>query len=81
MKFRNATRDDHPAMQETIDVSALLGGGPEPFYSITEGWVTDNEEGARYWVINRPFACGQTRLQIWHERERGEPCPAIFSEM
>jgi len=68
-------------MQEQIDVSALLGRDADPIYSITEAWVTDNEEGARYWVMHRPFACGQTRLQIWHERERGELNPAIFSEM
>jgi len=68
-------------MQDTIDVSALLGGDQEPIYSVTEAWVTDNEAGARYWIIHRPYAFGQHRLQIGHERQRGEPCPDIFSEM
>jgi hypothetical protein len=70
-------------MKETIDLGALLGEDEDsdPIYSITEAWVTDNEEGPRYWVMNRPYACGQTRLQIWHERQREEAYPAIFSEM
>ena len=77
MKFRQATREDHPEMQEMIGAEL----GIEPFYSVTEAWVTDNEEGARYWVVHRPFACGQIRIQIWHERQRAEAYPAIFSEM
>jgi len=76
MKFRQATRDDHPDMQDTIELPGMA-----PIHTITEGWVTDNEEGPRYWIMNRPYACGQTRLQIWHERQRGELMPEIFSEL
>lgn len=53
----------------------------ELFEPHLEGVVSDNEEGPRYWIIKRPYAFGQRRLQIWHERRRGEAFPAIFSEM
>ena len=76
MKFRQATREDHILMQNKLEFL-----GSDPIYSITEAWVTTNEEDARYWIIRRPYAFGQTRLQLWHERQRGEPFPEIFSEM
>ena len=49
--------------------------------SIAQAWVTDNEEGARYWVVARPHAYGQIRIQMWWERQRGEPYPDIFHEL
>ena len=39
MRFRQATSDDNPAAQPTIE----LGGITVP--NVTEAWVTDNEEG------------------------------------
>lgn len=75
MKFRPATRDDHPLMREETVVGDLR------FPSITEAFVTDSEEGPRYWVVVCPFAYGQHRLQVWWERWRGMPYPDILHQL
>jgi len=76
MRFRPATVADHPLLAERIEFPGL-----EPFPSITEAFVTDNEEGQRYWVVVRPYTFGQYRLQVWNERVRGETFPDIFQEL
>lgn len=76
MNFREATRLDHDLM---VDSLPMPGGSP--VFSVHQAWVTDNEEGPRYWIAVRPYTFGQLRLQMWHERERGEPYPDIFSEL
>jgi len=75
VKFRPAIKDDHPLVSESFDV----GGVAVP--SVADALVTDNEEGQRYWVVVRPYAFGQFRLQLWLERVRGEAYPAIFHEL
>lgn len=55
--------------------------GDQTFSTISDAWVTDNEEGPRYWVVAKPYAYGQLRLQIWWERYRGERYPSIFQEL
>ena len=75
MKFREATEEDHPLMLEGTQVGSLR------IPSIAEAFVTDNEEGQRYWVVARPYAFNQVRLQMWLERYRGETYPNIFHEL
>jgi hypothetical protein len=73
VKFREATEDDHELMKDEIPEFGIK--------SIMQAWVTDNEEGARYWVVGMPYALGQIRIQMWWERQRGEPWPDIFNEL
>jgi len=75
MNFRPATPDDHPLMRDLVQA-----GGPA-IPSITDALVSDGEEGPRWWVVVRPYAYGQRRLQVWHERVRGEPYPEILHEL
>lgn len=75
MKFRLATEADHPEMQDSFTIE------DQTIKSIADAWVTDNEEGPRYWVVAKPYAYGQIRLQVWWERIRGEPYPSIFQEL
>jgi hypothetical protein len=73
VKFRQATEDDHPLMRDTVPHTDLR--------SISEAWVTNNEDGQRYWIVVLPYALGQIRLQTWLERTRGEYFPAIFHHL
>lgn len=75
MRFRPATDEDHPLMLDRI------GGREDAPRSIAQAWVTDNEEGQRYWIAVLPYALGQVRLQTWLERFRGESYPSIFHEL
>lgn len=76
MKFREAKDEDHELLRYEIK----LPGCP-PIKSVKEAWVTDNEEGSRYWVVTCPYTYGQFRIQMWHERTRDEPYPDIFHEL
>lgn len=76
MRFRHANPADHSLLSEKI---TLPGGDSIP--SISLAYVTDNEEGQRYWVVVAPYTFGQFRIQAWCERSRGEPFPAIFHEL
>lgn len=58
-----------------------IGGNPSMPLTITDAWVTDNDDGQRYWIAVLPYAFGQIRLQLWLERVRGEAYPAIYHEL
>jgi hypothetical protein len=75
LKFREATLDDHELMKDEIQFGEIS------IKSIAQAWVSDNEEGARYWVVAKPYALGQIRVQMWWERHRGEPWPDIFHQL
>jgi len=76
MKFREAIPDDHELLKEMINFPGMT-----PMPSFHQAWVSDNEEGARYWVVAKPYAYGQFRIQMWWERYRGETYPDIFHEL
>lgn len=75
MKFRLATDVDHSLL---VDEARIFG---TKVRSVSEALVTDNKAGQRYWIVVRPYLFGQLRLQVWHERVRGEPFPAILHEL
>jgi len=76
VKFRAATPEDHPLLREETD----LGGGVK-IPAVTDAFVSDSDEGPRYWVVNCPYAYGQFRLQVWWERHRGMQYPDILHQL
>lgn len=75
MKFRKALPEDHPLMREKTNLGSLT------IPAVTDAFVSDSEEGPRYWVVVCPYAFGQFRLQVWWERWRGMECPDILHQL
>lgn len=76
MKLRPIRPDDHELVAQLFRVIDDIVLPPAH-----EGWVSDNEEGPRYWVMVEPFLYGQFRIQVWWERWRGMEYPDIFHQL
>lgn len=66
MKFRKAIPEDH----------ALTRGQT----LVVDAFVSDSKTGPRYWVVVFAYTFGQSRIQVWWERQRGMTYPDILHE-